>query len=105
MANVDEALGSVGDQPGDDDSLDNQVRRAKEQFAVLERPRLAFIAVDDDERAVILAASAGGADGVADVAPFLCRRDAGAAHAAQVRVRIIHLAEERVGPAAKRWSA
>ena len=98
VPDVDEALRRFGEQSRDDHRLDDRVRVAQENLAVLERARFAFVAVDDDERAVIHLAAAQAADGVAHVLPFLAGRDAGAAEAAQVgRVEFL---EKGSGPAA-----
>jgi hypothetical protein len=72
----------------------------QQQLAVLERARLALVAVDDDEGAVVRAAAARGADGVAHVAPLLRRGHARPAHAAQVGVGVVQLVQQPVGPTA-----
>src|SRR3954468_21670063 len=74
------------------------MRCAQQQLAVLKRARLTLVAIDYDERAVVLAASARGPDGITHVAPLLHHGNAGPAEAAQIRVA--ELLDERLRPAA-----
>src|SRR5579862_1984308 len=48
MADIDETAPRAGDQPGDDDALDHQVRKMIEDEPVLDGSRLAFIRIADD---------------------------------------------------------
>ncbi len=86
MADVDESLGGLGDQPRNDHAFDHGMRHLQKDLAILERARLAFIAVDNDEAAAIAPTAAGAANGIADVAQFLDGGNARAAHAAQIGV-------------------
>ena len=99
VADVDEALGGFGEQAGEDDAFDDQMGEAEEEFAIFESAWLAFVAVDDDEGAIVFFSAAGDADGVADIAPFLDGGNARAAHAAEVPG--FEFFEEGIGPAAE----
>ena len=72
---------------------------AEEEFAIFESAWFAFVAVDDDEGAIVFFSAAGDADGVADIAPFLDGGNARAAHAAEVPG--FEFFEEGIGPAAE----
>src|SRR3954453_21642415 len=76
VADVDEAALRPREQPAEDHAFEHEMRGPQEQLAVLERARLALVAVDDDE---LLAPPR-----LADVVPLLVRRHARAAHPAEV---------------------
>ncbi|MCY1219466.1 hypothetical protein D9M72_314430 [compost metagenome] len=69
-------LVGAGGGRGDQRTLDHLVRRVLKQEAVLERPRLVFVAIADD----VLVASRRGSHR----RPFSMRRETSAAHPAQV---------------------
>ena len=77
MTNIESPLGGAGHEAREDHAFDDEVRRAAQQFAVLEGARLALVGVADD----ILDVASLGPDG----RPFAEGREAGASHAAQVR--------------------
>src|SRR2546430_14041645 len=77
-ADVDEAERRADGARGDEHALDERVRVALEQVAVLERARLALVGVDDEVD--------GAGVGLRDEGPLHPRREAGAAEAAQVRL-------------------
>ena len=76
VANVDVSVLRPNEKGGQNHPLDDQVGRAQQKLAVLERRRLALVGVADDKLLV--------APGLEHVSPFLRGRSARAAHAAQV---------------------
>ena len=75
-AQVDERLVALDRERRDDDALDQLVRIALDEHAVLERRRLAFVAVDHE----VAREQVGGQE-----RPLLAGREVGAAAAAQAR--------------------
>ena len=82
MANENETFRRARDERGENHAFQNEMRGAQKQLAVFECARLAFVAVHDDERPRVIAASNCGAHRVAHVAPFLRCRNSGAAQTA-----------------------
>ena len=76
VPDIDVASLGAAQPAGEEHPLDDQVRRAQQQLTVLERPRLALVAVDDDELPI--------PPSLPDIVPLLVRPDARAAHAAEV---------------------
>ena len=75
VADVEVALRRAEHDAGQQNPFDDEVRRAEQQLAVLERARLAFVGVADDVLSL--------ADRLAHLAPLFERLPAGAAHAEQ----------------------